>query len=57
MGDALSVGSVRQNSDSELHIEDYEEREVSGGERHYRELEGKEFIIDFEGSQALPVCP
>jgi hypothetical protein len=32
--------------------EDYEEREVGGSERHYRG--GTEFIIGFEGSQALP---
>jgi hypothetical protein len=32
------------------------EREVGGSERHYG-WGGKEFIIGFEGSQALPVCP
>jgi hypothetical protein len=37
--------------------EDYEEeREVGGSERHYG-WGGTEFIIGFEGSQALPVCP
>jgi hypothetical protein len=34
---------------------DYEDREVCGSERHYRG--GKDFIIGFAGSQALPVCP
>jgi hypothetical protein len=32
-----------------------EEREVSGSERHYGW--GEQFIIGFEGVQALPVCP
>jgi hypothetical protein len=35
---------------------DYEEREVGGSERHYG-WGGTVFIIGFEGSQALPVCP
>jgi hypothetical protein len=34
---------------------DYEEREVCGSDRHYRRWEEKEFNIDFEVSQALPV--
>jgi hypothetical protein len=33
-----------------------EERKVGGSERHYG-CGGTEYIIDFEGSQALPVCP
>jgi hypothetical protein len=37
--------------------EEYEEeREVSSSERHYG-WGGTEYIIGFEGSQALPVCP
>jgi hypothetical protein len=35
---------------------DYEEREVGGSERHYG-WGRTEFIIGFEGSQALPGCP
>jgi hypothetical protein len=33
-----------------------EEREVGSSERHYG-WGGTEYIIGFEGSQALPVCP
>jgi hypothetical protein len=33
------------------------EREVDGRERHYTWWEGKEFIIGFEGSQAVPARP
>jgi hypothetical protein len=33
-----------------------EEREVGSNERHYG-WGGAEYIISFEGSQALPVCP
>jgi hypothetical protein len=32
-------------------------REMGGSERHYDWYNGKEYIIGFEGSQALPVCP
>jgi hypothetical protein len=32
------------------------EREVGSSERHYG-WGGTEYIIGFEGSQALPVCP
>jgi hypothetical protein len=35
----------------------YEERERSGWQRATLRVRGKEFIIGFEGSQALPVCP
>jgi hypothetical protein len=31
------------------------EREVGSSERHYGW--GEQYIIGFEGSQALPVCP
>jgi hypothetical protein len=37
-------------------MNDYEEREVGSSERHYG-WGGTEFIISFEGSHALPVCP
>jgi hypothetical protein len=37
--------------------EEYEEeREVGSSERHYG-WGGTEYIMGFEGSQALPVCP
>jgi hypothetical protein len=36
--------------------EEEEEREVGSNERHYG-WGGTEYIIGFEGSQALPVCP
>jgi hypothetical protein len=58
------VALVRRTDVSEEHIafilldyEDYEEeREVGSTERHYG-WGGTEYIIGFEGSQALPVCP
>jgi hypothetical protein len=38
-------------------IDKESDRTLGGSEKHYRGWEGKEFIIGFEGPQALPVCP